>query len=132
MAKILSKEALKNKENAFLLHKYRNANRSSGTLCEFVREIKSELSEETWASVLHRNTSASLKSLIVMASELKCTNREIVSLLNSRKEHAIARVIENPDLTDDFKQIIAKLKRLAAKDQHKVDLVMNMIDGLLK
>jgi hypothetical protein len=131
------KSAGKDRENAFLLRKYREVSPSSFTLCEFCRSIKSELSEETWATVLHRKTGASVKTLIVMAYELNCSNQEIVALLQGRKEYTLAKLIsrdEAPPTREEQQErhIVAKLRRLREKDPKKVTLVSAMIDSLLK
>jgi hypothetical protein len=127
------KGAGKDRENTFLLRKYREIVPSDFTLCQWCRAIKSELSEETWATVLHRNTSASVKSLMIMASELNCTNQEIVDLLQGRNENALAKLISKiEDITGEEKNIIAKLRRLRFRDPKKVSLVKTMIDNLLQ
>jgi len=120
----------KHKENDFLRQKFQKFRYSS--VAEFCRAVKSELSEETWSSILHRNTPASLKTLLVMASELDCTNQEVINLLKDRKENAISRLITNNDLGGTDKNLVGKMHLLAEKDPQKVTLVHKMVDSLLE
>jgi hypothetical protein len=78
-------------ENEFLRQKFRMQRYE--TVCEFKKFARSVLSEETWTSVLHRDTAPSLKTLLIMAIELGSTREEIVILLEGRKEHTIAKFI---------------------------------------
>jgi hypothetical protein len=98
-------------------------------ISEFIRDVKSELTQETWGAVLNRGSKPELKTLLKMASDLNYTVDELKEILLARGEHQIAAWIAPTSLTSEEKKIIESVRALNG-DVKKLKLVKDLLAGL--
>jgi hypothetical protein len=79
------------KENAILRRRFNQ--KGFDMISEFIRSIKSEVTQESWGKVLYRDKTVSTELFLRMASELGCSKKEIHRMLLARGEKAIAKLI---------------------------------------
>ena len=98
-------------------------------ISEFIRDVKSELTQETWGAILNRGNRPATKTLLTMASELNFTVDELKEILAERGEHQIAAWIAPTSLTSEEKKIIESVRALNG-DTKKLKLVKDLLAGL--
>ncbi len=98
-------------------------------ISDFVRDVKSELTQETWGAVLNRGNKPELKTLLKMAADLNYTVDELKEVLLARGERQVAAWIAPTSLTAEEQKVIEKYRALKG-DTKKTKLVSDMLDNL--
>lgn len=98
-------------------------------ISDFVRDVKSELTQETWGAILNRGKQPELKTLLKMASDLNFTSDELKNVLLARGEKQIAAWIAPTSLSAEEQKIIEKYRALNG-DTKKTRLISDMLDNL--
>jgi hypothetical protein len=96
-------------------------------ISDFVRDVKSELTQETWGAVLNRGSKPELKTLLKMAADLNFTTAELNSILLARGEKQIAAWISPTSLTAEEQKIIEKFRAMNG-DIKKTRLIADLLD----
>lgn len=98
-------------------------------ISDFVRDVKSELTQETWGAVLNRGKTPELKTLLKMAADLNFTVEELKAVLFARGEQQIAAWIAPTSLTSEEQKIVEKFRALKG-DAKRTRLVSDLLDNL--
>jgi hypothetical protein len=98
-------------------------------ISDFVRDVKSELTQETWGAILNRGKQPELKTLLKMASDLNFTAEELKQVLIARGEKQVAAWIAPTSLNAEEQKIIEKYRALKG-DPTKTKLIAGMLDSL--
>ena len=114
-------------EKQLIVSKFRSLGHDK--ISDFVRDVKSELTQGTWGAVLNRGKSPELKTLLKMAADLNFTVDELKAVLLNRGEKQIAGWIAPTSLTAEEQRIVEKFRALNG-DMKKTHLVSDLLDNL--
>jgi len=113
------------KENDFLRKKWRATGHDK--ISEFIRDVKSDLTQETWGAVMNRDKRPDLRTLMIMCAEMNCSPEEMQGLLRTRGEAKVALWVAPTTVTSEETKIIEGYRALDGK---KKKLVVNLINQL--